>query len=195
MADTPAQRKAKRAWEAKEREKDPEGFKQRQREAQKRYYEKNREKILARKRAWEEQNAEVIRKKRREDYLNNSEKRRAASKKWKGENPDKVAAYRLDGNLRRYGLTFAEKEAMLTAQGNRCACCGSDDPRGKNGWHVDHCHTTGKVRGLLCLYCNVALGKVQDSVDHLNKLIAYLEKHNGNDQLHGSKNLRGLHEG
>lgn len=177
MPDTPAQRKAKRTWEAKARAADPEGYRLRQLAAQKRYYEKNREKILARKRAWEKENAEKQRERRREEYKKNREKRVAASRKWKAENADRVAAYRLDGNLRRYGITFAEKEAMLTSQGNRCACCGSEDPRGKNGWHVDHCHATGKVRGLLCLYCNVALGKVQDSVDHLKKLITYLETH------------------
>lgn len=177
MVDTPAQRKAKRAWEARAREADPEGFKQRQVEAQKRYYEKNREKVLARKRAWEKENAEKQRERRRAQYLKDRDKRLAASKRWKIENLDRVQLYRLDANLKRYGITFADKEAMLTAQGNQCACCGSSDPRGKNGWHVDHCHSTGKVRGLLCLYCNVALGKVQDSVDHLKKLIQYLEKH------------------
>jgi hypothetical protein len=44
-------------------------------------------------------------------------------------------------------------------------------------YHVDHCHKTNKRRGLLCHKCNVGLGMVQDSVEHLEKLIAYLIKH------------------
>jgi Recombination endonuclease VII len=177
MPDTEAERRAKRSWEAREREKDPEKFKQRQLEAQKRYYEKNAEKIRAHRRQRHAENREAENARARADYVANSSARRAASKAWKDRNPDKVVAYRLDGNLRRYGLTFAQKQDMLTSQGNQCACCGSPDPRGKNGWHVDHCHATGRVRGLLCLYCNVALGKVEDSVERLEALIKYLEKH------------------
>lgn len=179
MPDTPAERKAKRAWEKREREKDPEGFRERQREAQRKYYERNAEKIRERRRKYHAENIEAERARGRADYERNKERRKAASQKWKLDNPDRVREYRKDGNLRRYGLTFSEKESMLLGQGGKCACCGSPDPRGKKGWHVDHCHVTGKVRGLLCLYCNVALGKVKDSTEHLKLLITYLEKHSG----------------
>lgn len=181
MTDTPAERRAKRAWEQREREKDPEGFKKRQLEAQKRYYEKNSEKVRAKRVENYRNNLDAEHAKQRKDYQENTEKRRAAAKKWKLENADKIAEYRKDANLKRYGITYAGKQELFASQGNRCAACGSEDPRGKNGWHVDHCHKTNKVRGTLCLYCNVALGKVQDDTDHLRKLITYLEKHNAKD--------------
>jgi hypothetical protein len=95
----------------------------------------------------------------------------------------------------KYGLTPEGKVEMLTSQGNRCACCGSDSPNHKQGWVVDHCHTSGRVRGILCQPCNLTLGKVRESVEHLQALIAYLEKHNGNDPVLCPPDLRTLHEG
>jgi hypothetical protein len=175
MPDTEAERRAKRGWEQRERAKDPEGFKQRQREAQKRYYEKNAEKLRERRRKYHADNLEKERERGRADYEKNKEKRKAASSKWKKDNQHKVAEYRKDGNLKRYGITHAQKQSMFTSQGNCCACCKSTVPRTKNGWHVDHCHITGKVRGVLCHSCNVALGAVQDNTEQLRSLIVYLE--------------------
>jgi len=48
----------------------------------------------------------------------------------------------------------------------------------KNLLYVDHCHSSGKVRGLLCHHCNTALGKFQDSVEVLSSAIDYLRKNN-----------------
>jgi hypothetical protein len=72
-----------------------------------------------------------------------------------------------------YGITLEGFEAMLESQGGACAICAGP-PMGKGTYHVDHCHKTGEIRGLLCHKCNVALGMVQDSVEHLERLIAYL---------------------
>ena len=72
---------------------------------------------------------------------------------------------------RRYGLTSADVEAMVEAQGGVCAGCGGDPQ------HVDHDHGTGKVRGILCFNCNQALGNVRDDVRVLRRLISYLESH------------------
>jgi len=75
-----------------------------------------------------------------------------------------------------YGMSVADYEAMLAAQGGVCAVCGSP-PRttGKARLDVDHCHRTGEVRGLLCGYCNRALSQVDDNTDLLHALINYLE--------------------
>ena len=62
---------------------------------------------------------------------------------------------------------------MLLAQDNRCAAC-NDALIGRS--HLDHCHTTGKIRGILCSGCNIALGHARDDVSRLRLLIAYLEK-------------------
>jgi len=60
---------------------------------------------------------------------------------------------------RKYGLEVADYEAMLAAQNGLCALCGG--PPGKYRMAVDHCHQTGRVRGLLCNGCNRSLGWVE----------------------------------
>lgn len=61
--------------------------------------------------------------------------------------------------FRLFGLTRAEFEALLDSQDGRCAICCRREPGGRsNEWHVDHCHETGVVRGLLCAGCNLGLG-------------------------------------
>ena len=59
---------------------------------------------------------------------------------------------------------------MLVAQGGRCAACGTREPGTKKGWHVDHCHETGAVRGILCHHCNVGIGKAKDNIETLRAL-------------------------
>ena len=81
--------------------------------------------------------------------------------------------------MRMYGITGAEYQDLLDAQGGKCAVCKTETAGGKhNVFCVDHDHVTGKVRELLCKDCNIVLGLVQDSPEHLNRLIAYVIKHN-----------------
>jgi ribosomal protein S14 len=80
---------------------------------------------------------------------------------------------------RLYGINLEDYNKLLTEQNNCCAICGADKPGGKNpSFNVDHCHTTGKVRGLLCKSCNIALGEFKDDVDTLQKAVLYLQKNN-----------------
>ena len=72
---------------------------------------------------------------------------------------------------RRYGLTSAEVNAMIEAQGGTCAVCTGP------AQHVDHDHATGEVRGILCFNCNQALGNARDDVQVLRGLARYLELH------------------
>ena len=73
----------------------------------------------------------------------------------------------------KYGLTDEDYEQMLAAQGGVCAICESPDPRA-SAWQVDHDHKTGRVRGLLCRPCNVALGLLSDDVIRMARAIRYL---------------------
>ena len=76
-----------------------------------------------------------------------------------------------------FGLTLEDYETMLAAQDGKCAICGTLDPgRGSPYFHVDHCHATNTVRGLLCNGCNLGLGHFKDDTDRLNMAIAYLGK-------------------
>jgi hypothetical protein len=82
---------------------------------------------------------------------------------------------------RTYGITVNDYKDMLKEQDSSCKICG------KEGWvmttnHkmrlvVDHCHTTGKVRGLLCHKCNQGLGLFQDSVENLTTAASYIQQH------------------
>jgi len=73
----------------------------------------------------------------------------------------------------KYGITPEDFKQMFEAQQGKCAIC-NEEPKTKRGLHVDHDHETGKVRGLLCHGCNVALGSFKEDVTLLNKAIEYL---------------------
>jgi hypothetical protein len=74
-------------------------------------------------------------------------------------------------HLKSYGLTPSDYQEMHLAQNGKCAICGSFE-----FLHIDHCHKTGQVRGLLCNTCNKGIGHLQDSVVVMGKAIAYLNK-------------------
>ncbi len=76
----------------------------------------------------------------------------------------------------KYGITGADVEAMLAAQGGRCAICRSNSHGHKN-WHVDHDHVSGRVRSILCGRCNPGLGHFRDNPGNLLAAIAYLGNH------------------
>ena len=88
-------------------------------------------------------------------------------------NPDRTK----NNDLKRmYGITLEEHTKMFENQNGVCAICRKS---GDGKWKklcVDHCHTTGKVRGLLCKRCNIALGEVGDNIQTLQSMIEYLQK-------------------
>lgn len=76
-----------------------------------------------------------------------------------------------------YGLTPERYVEMLEEQGGVCAICGTDEWPGKdNRPHVDHDHSTGRVRGILCSHCNHGLGKFRDDPKRLRAAAEYLER-------------------
>lgn len=82
---------------------------------------------------------------------------------------------------RQYGVSVAEYDAMLVRQGHACACCRKpifrfNSGAGKKAAHVDHCHESGLVRGLLCGHCNVSIGMAGDNIWVLEQMIGYLER-------------------
>lgn len=85
-----------------------------------------------------------------------------------------------DATLRRnYGISLEEYHALLKMQGDRCAICRvemSDYPR---LFSVDHCHLTKRVRGLLCLQCNVGIGNLRESPSVILNALDYLLSHGG----------------
>jgi hypothetical protein len=119
------------------------------------HYQKNRDRILGYKRKYREINKE---------RLNESVRSKRAKADVKPH----------DYLKRNYGITYDDYVQMLKAQNGVCAICGKAEE--KKRLAVDHCHNTGKIRGLLCGMCNTAIGKLNDDVQLLRKAIQYLEK-------------------
>lgn len=118
------------------------------------------------------------RKRAHETWAQNSqESRRAYQQTYYSANKDAKRSTAWRGLLRRkYGLTPEEYAAMVEAQGGKCAICGSSDNGGKP-LYVDHDHTTGANRELLCNGCNALLGFAKEAPDVLLAAVQYLERH------------------
>jgi hypothetical protein len=170
-----------------------------------RYYRTNREREIARATEYRKKHPEQHKAavKKRLATPEGKAKRKADALKWAMENPERYAEIRqrasVKHRLKKYGLTSEQFDAMLKSQNNRCAICQSDkvgNKRYRKGakqtqqnpwpsvaqqgdflWHVDHDHTNGKVRGLLCHPCNVAIGLMKNNLDILIAAAEYVKKH------------------
>ena len=82
--------------------------------------------------------------------------------------------------LKNYGITLVEKKKMQDEQGNKCKICQKAFTSDCKS-NVDHCHTSGKIRGLLCWKCNIGLGHFQDNPLVLIKAAEYLKNQGEQD--------------
>jgi 5-methylcytosine-specific restriction endonuclease McrA len=120
-------------------------------------------------------------------YAKNADDARAKVREWNAQNKEKVRAYRqanrrkhyLQECGRKYGVTPEWFEARMAEQNNSCATCGKpfswDNKQTKP--HVDHCHVTGKARGILCNRCNSVIGLTEEQQQLLLSLAEYLKCH------------------
>lgn len=138
-----------------------------------------REERNAKVREWRKKNIEDQRSKQRERYHRNKEQRAAYIKQWKKDNPEKQAGYeakwaaketkaqKRNRHLKqKYGITHEEYQAMVDERNNCCDIC-KQQPRDGRYLVVDHCHKTGKIRGLLCDACNTGIGLLGDNPKEL----------------------------
>lgn len=113
---------------------------------------------------------------RRQKYASDEafrEARKLESRQHRIKYPDRAFA----ADLKQYGLTPEQYTAIYDQQGGRCAICGSEaGDRISKRFHIDHCHATGVVRGLLCSSCNLGLGKFKDDVARLIRAVEYLQR-------------------
>lgn len=77
--------------------------------------------------------------------------------------------------MQNYGITVEQYDEMLAKQGGCCAICGDLPGSTKRKFHVDHDHQTGRVRGILCMRCNLVLGYAKETPAVLSAAILYLE--------------------
>lgn len=131
--------------------------------------------------AWKKESAERTNDKERAKErariwrLNNLERSRNNSKNYQKNHPEKL----LEWQLKKYKLTLEEYNKLCDEQGNKCAICENNPggmQHGKKRLCVDHNKLTGNIRGLLCGYCNIALGNFKHSKNILNNAIQYLEE-------------------
>ena len=107
---------------------------------------------------------------------------RATSKRWQATHAQRHKELSLRSRLRRdYGITPEYYAQLAIEQAHVCAICHEPEPQMARGRRkrlsVDHNHTTGKVRQLLCSNCNHMLGSAKERVDILQAAIAYLQQH------------------
>ena len=131
-------------------------------EKRKQHRRTNAEKNKARIRRWIEANRDRCRKYTRD---------------WGKRNPQKKSALKHKINLRLYGLTPESYASLLAAQGGGCAICGATKANKTDTRRlaVDHDHSSGRVRGLLCTPCNRTLGAMNNDPLLLRKAADYLE--------------------
>jgi len=106
-----------------------------------------------------------------------TEYRAMGRKKWKERSPERKEKYRWSYIMRNYGLEKEDFESMLEGQQNKCAICEFEfhDESKSTRPHIDHCHDSGDVRGLLCNNCNTGLGQFKDDPALLSSAIEYLQ--------------------
>jgi Recombination endonuclease VII len=103
----------------------------------------------------------------------------AAALQWFRDNAERSAETKRRWNLHKlYGITPEAYDALLAEQGGVCAICKRPERAQRLGrplqMPVDHCHATGRLRGILCHACNRAIGLLRDDVEVLREAIAYL---------------------
>ncbi len=102
----------------------------------------------------------------------------ARNTKWGKENPERRKLMGQRSNYKRYGITPEQVEEMRQRQNRKCAICLGEEEDTRS-FHLDHNHSTLKIRDLLCGSCNRALGLVREDIKILKNMITYLEKHKG----------------
>ena len=115
---------------------------------------------------YRQKNKEHISANRREYYAKNREK--ILEQKKASYDPIKTKDQRLK---REYGISLDDYDKLKEGQQNKCACCGGEYPL-----VIDHCHTHGNVRELLCNRCNTVVGLCEENVDIALKIRDYIEK-------------------
>jgi len=75
----------------------------------------------------------------------------------------------------RYGISITERNLLIKAQDNKCKCCGDELSDESKHIHLDHDHSNGNIRGVVCRACNLAVGWVNDCPERAWKVLKYLE--------------------
>lgn len=136
------------------------------------YVRAHRDKILARGKAYRLANKEQLHAYAANYRLTHKEKIEADNRAYRDSHRKYFWAI---GTLKNYGLSIHDFETLLASQGGTCAICKKAEWNNRHPY-VDHDHSTGKVRGILCSKCNSALGMIGDNPGIARELANYLER-------------------
>lgn len=125
-------------------------------------------------RGWRIKNKDHVKEMSKQYYNSNKERYKQYSNKWRHTHSLEIKTKLKYRHLKiKYNLTKEQWQQLLITQNYRCAICSiSIDIKPC----VDHCHKTGRIRGLLCDSCNIGLGKFKDTIDIMEKAIKYLKE-------------------
>jgi len=145
------------------------------------YYYNNKEKAKAYLKDYREANREKAKAYAKVYRKANKEKLKTKKKAWRKANSERDKRNNDNSRLKRvYNITLKERNLMLKKQNNKCKICKITFCKIKKFRNdtacIDHCHTTNKVRGILCNMCNKGLGHFKDSTEILTNAIDYLEE-------------------
>ena len=167
------------------------------REYTKKYREKNKEQLAIKNKEYRKKNKEKIAAYGKEYREKNKEKITAYYREYRKKNKEKIAAqvsgyyYKTKKHKvavareRIHGITPKDYDTMLKEQNNKCKICSIKFNNNYNqeskidyehSKHLDHCHITNKVRGILCPFCNLGLGHFKDSPERITTAINYLKE-------------------
>lgn len=108
------------------------------------------------------------------NYIQTPDFYQSKAKTWRDANRDRHNAAMSAGQLRRkFGITQQQYDAILADQDGLCAICHLACVTGRK-LAVDHCHSTGKIRGLLCHNCNIGIGKLKEELSILDRAKTYI---------------------
>ena len=138
-----------------------------------RYAQRHSARIKKRQHAHQRQRTEAQRRRRRMNPEKAKADNRKSAQAFRRNHPHKYKRSMRVQLLKRYGLTPDQYDALLESQNGRCAIC-YEPPDKRTNLAVDHCHSTGHVRMLLCWVCNTAIGKMGDDPALLERAAALL---------------------
>lgn len=143
----------------------------------KEHYRNNKDKIKKYHQTYNKNNKELIKHKRTIYYNNNKESFQKRTKKYREQNKSHIKNRHL---MYKYNITMNEKLDILYYQNNKCKLCEIqlDIHNNQNFVHLDHDHSTNKIRGILCGNCNASIGFSRENIEYIKNAITYLEKNN-----------------
>jgi hypothetical protein len=142
------------------------------------YYEDNKPKVLARIKQSNFENPIPNRERAKKFAKKNPERVKKYMEQWLENHPEQRKVFMRNSRIRKYGIQPEIYYKLLNEQENRCAICKQEEE--KRNLSIDHCHKTGRVRGLLCSNCNRGIGFLKDNVQFLKNAVQYLAENKEN---------------